>query len=169
MDDFIIALREQTGTPINFMEKEHKWLMNLSRDLVSCIKKTSRIDTNYKKEAMPMKLSPKEVFQYSLPWADKFIKLFFFNFTMCLCIYMNIHTFKLSQRQRKNRSLIRNQASQRKKRRILSRKDLMFEHRRVFNCNYPVQDIMYILSNKQNHKYQNRTFCSAQWRYLSQR
>lgn len=53
-------------------------------------------------------------------------------------------------------------ASHRKKRRILSKKDMMFGHRRVFNCNYPVQDIMCILSNKQNHKYQNRTFCSAQ-------
>jgi len=46
---------------------------------------------------------------------------------------------------------------------------MTFEHRKVFNCNYPVQDIMCTLSNKQNHKNQSRTFCSAQWRYPSQR
>lgn len=46
MDDFIIAPREQTGSPINYMEKEQQWLMNFSRDLVSCINGISRIDKN---------------------------------------------------------------------------------------------------------------------------
>lgn len=43
MDDFLIAPREQTGTPINFMEKEQQWLMNFYRNLLLCINKGSRI------------------------------------------------------------------------------------------------------------------------------
>lgn len=66
-DDFIISPREQTGTPINFTEKEEQWLMNFCRDLVSCINKINRIHKNCKKEAMPIKWSPNEVFQYSPP------------------------------------------------------------------------------------------------------
>lgn len=60
--DFIIAPRKQLGTPINFIEKEQQWLMNFHRDLVSCINKISRKDKNYKRAAMPRKLSPNEVF-----------------------------------------------------------------------------------------------------------
>lgn len=43
MDDFLIAPREQTGTPINFMEKEEQWLMNFYSNLLSCINIVRRI------------------------------------------------------------------------------------------------------------------------------
>lgn len=43
MDDFLIAPREQTGTPINFMEKEEQWLMNFYNNLLSCINIIRRI------------------------------------------------------------------------------------------------------------------------------
>lgn len=66
MDDVIIAPGEKTVTPINFMEKEQQCLMKFCRDLVSCINKISRIDKNYEREAVPIKLSQNEGFQYSL-------------------------------------------------------------------------------------------------------
>lgn len=45
MVGFVIAPREQVGTPINFIEKEQQ-LMNFCKDLVSCINKISRIGKN---------------------------------------------------------------------------------------------------------------------------
>lgn len=50
MVDFIIAPREQVGTPINFIEKEQWWLMNFCRDPVSCINKISRIDKTIREQ-----------------------------------------------------------------------------------------------------------------------
>lgn len=65
MDDFIIAPRENTGTPINFMEKEQQWLMNFCRDLVSCINKISRVDKNYERNCANKIVSKQSVSIFS--------------------------------------------------------------------------------------------------------